>query len=94
MNEITLITGLFKALPTIAEGLTKAQEIFDDYEDRMELKQSEKDYLKSVLAMYKSGKISGDQAMDAVKHVFIKQQSATIEVKPDPIEQMLCYLTY
>lgn len=88
MNELNIIAGLFKALPSIAEGLTKAQEIFDDYEDRRELKQAEKDYLKSVLALYKSGKISGDQAMDAVKHVFQKQPT-TIEVKPDPIEQML-----
>ncbi|WP_342597663.1 hypothetical protein VKI21_06765 [Cyanobacterium aponinum UTEX 3222] len=88
MNEITAITSLFKALPVIAEGLTKAQEIFDDYEVRRELKQAEKDYLKSVLALYKSGKISGDQAMDALKHIF-KKRSATIEVKPiDPIEQM------
>ncbi len=89
MNEINLIAGLFKALPTIAEGLTKAQEIFDDYEDRRELKHSEKDYLKSVLAMYKSGKISGDQAMEAVKQVFKTKSTTTIEVKPDPIEQML-----
>lgn len=86
MNELNVITSLFQALPAITASLTKCQTILDDYESQRELKQAEKDYLKSILAMYKSGRISSSQAMDSLKHIF--NDNKTITVKHDAIETL------
>ncbi len=90
MNELNLAKGLFESLPTICGALLRCDELMREHEEKQAMKYSDQEYLKAVHRLYKSGRISGEQAQKAMGLIF-QGGNKTIETKPhlDPIEQQL-----
>lgn len=78
---------IVQTLPLITESLLKCDELIRENEEKQAMRYSDQEYLKSVHRLYKTGKISGDDALKAMEIIFRKQK--TIEAKYDPIEQQL-----
>lgn len=84
--EVQALNTFLQILPNAVQALCQCDEIISDHEEKQALKYSEQEYLKAVHRMYRAGKITGEQAKQAISMVF--QQSKTVEAKKvDPVEQ-------
>ena len=86
MNELQAFTSLFQALPAIVDAINKCDELNRDHEHRMTLKYSQEAFFKSILAMYKAGNITADEAKQAAAMVFKSQQTIELD-QIDPVEK-------
>ena len=89
MNNISTsaIKGFFEILPAVTNSLMQCDEIMREHEERQAMKYSDQEYLKAVHRLYKSGRISGDQALKAMEMIYGGKQQPIKTT--DVIEQQL-----
>lgn len=80
MNELSTILNFVSVLPKVVEALTQCDSIMREHEEREAMKYSEQEYLQSLYRLYKSGKITADEARKGLKLIF-KQDAFTIDAQ-------------
>ena len=74
MNEITtalsFLSSALDIIPKIVEVGNRIDEMSKEHEWNMKMKYSEQEYLQTVLALFKSGKISSEEAKKSLSLIF------------------------
>ena len=84
--EVQALNTFLQVLPNAVQAFCKCDEIITDHQEKQALKYSEQEYIKAIHRMYQAGKITGQQAKEAIGLVF--QQSQVVQAKKvDPVEQ-------
>ena len=81
MNELSMIGNLISLLPNIASAFAKVDEIQQEHEEKMAMRYSEQEYLKTLLYLYKKGQISASEAKKGLDLIFREQSSATVDIE-------------
>lgn len=87
MNEITsalvLLKGAIELLPRLVEVGNIVDELNRQHEHKMKLRYSEEEYLKTILALYQSGKINASEARKALALIFRDSDVNQINLERD-----------
>ncbi|WP_066122468.1 hypothetical protein [Geminocystis sp. NIES-3709] len=78
MNEFNAITQFVSALPKIVDALMQCDSIMRQHEEREAMQYSEQEYLQSLYRLYKSHKITADEARKGLKLIF-REDTYTID---------------
>lgn len=78
MNEFNAISQFVSALPKIVDALLQCDALLKAHEEQEAMKYSEQEYLQSLYRLYKSGKITADEARKGLKLIF-KEEAYTID---------------
>lgn len=81
MNELNLIGNLISMLPNIVTALNKVDEIQREHEEKMSVRYSEQEYLRTLLYLYKKGQISASEAKKGLDLVFREQKNQTVDIE-------------
>lgn len=77
MNELSTILNFVSVLPKVVEALTTCDAIMREHEETQAQKYSEQEYLQSVFRLYKTRKITAEEARKALRLIF-KEDAYTI----------------
>lgn len=81
MTELNLIGGLIQMLPNIVTALNKVDEIQREHEEKMSIRYSEQEYLKTLLYLYKKGQISASEAKKGLDLIFRDNSVTQIDIE-------------
>lgn len=81
MNELNLIGGLVSMLPNIVRALNQVDELQREHEEKMSIRYSEQEYLKTLHYLYKKGQISASEAKKGLDLIWRENSVTTLDIE-------------